>query len=85
MILYTRRTSRGPLSTIHYPLIAFATVAALLVITPGVGTTFLISTVVGHGRRAGYLTAVGMICGAILHATIAAVGTVILLHRFPRA
>jgi threonine/homoserine/homoserine lactone efflux protein len=64
---------------------AFAVVAAILVLTPGVGTTFLLSTVLSHGRRAAYLTAVGMVCGAIIHATIAAVGTAVILHAFPRA
>jgi threonine/homoserine/homoserine lactone efflux protein len=64
---------------------AFAAVAAILVLTPGVGTTFLLSTVLAHGRRAGYLTATGMVLGATIHATIAAVGTAALLHVFPRA
>jgi threonine/homoserine/homoserine lactone efflux protein len=64
---------------------AFAAVAAILVLTPGVGTTFLMSTVLSHGRRAGYLTAVGMVLGAAVHATIAAVGTAVVVHMFPRA
>ena len=55
-------------------ILAFAGVAAVLVLTPGVGTTFLMSTVVDHGRKAGYLTAIGMVVGAAIHATIAAVG-----------
>lgn len=66
-------------------ILAFAGVAAVLVLTPGVGTTFLMSTVVDHGRKAGYLTAIGMVIGAAIHATIAAVGTAILLRRFPEA
>jgi threonine/homoserine/homoserine lactone efflux protein len=64
---------------------AFAVVAALLVITPGVGTAFLISTVVSHGRRAGYLTALGMVAGAAIHALVAAFGTSALLRIFPGA
>jgi threonine/homoserine/homoserine lactone efflux protein len=66
-------------------ILAFAGVAAVLVLTPGVGTTFLMSTVVDHGRRAGYLTAIGMVIGAAVHATVAAAGTAILLRRFPQA
>jgi threonine/homoserine/homoserine lactone efflux protein len=66
-------------------ILAFAGVAAVFVLTPGVGTTFLMQTVVDHGRKAGYLTAIGMVMGASIHATIAAVGTAILLRRFPEA
>jgi threonine/homoserine/homoserine lactone efflux protein len=65
-------------------ILAFVSVAAVLVLTPGVGTTFLISTVIEHDRRAGYLTALGMVLGAGIHATIAAIGTTLLLHRFPQ-
>ena len=66
-------------------LVAFATVAALLVVTPGVGTAYLTSTVIQHGRRAGYLTALGMVAGAAIYALSAAMGTSVLLRTFPRA
>ena len=35
---------------------------------PGVGTAFLMQTVIAHGRRAGYLTAFGMVVGAGIYA-----------------
>ena len=64
---------------------AFAGVAAILVVTPGVGTASLIATVARHGRKAGYLMATGMVLGAALYAIGAAVGTTALLRLFPRA
>ena len=63
----------------------FAVIATVLVLTPGVGTAYLLSTVIGHGRRAGYLTAAGMVTGAGIHAVIAAAGMAMLLHAFPDA
>lgn len=64
---------------------AFAAIAAVLVVTPGVGTAFLVSTVISHGRRAGYLAAAGMVLGGIIYALAAAVGTTVLLRAFPRS
>jgi threonine/homoserine/homoserine lactone efflux protein len=64
---------------------AFAAVAAVLVVTPGVGTASLIAAVAAHGRRAGYLMASGMVLGASIYAVGAAAGTTALLRVFPRA
>jgi threonine/homoserine/homoserine lactone efflux protein len=67
------------------PILAFAAVAAALVITPGVGTASLIAVVAAHGRRAGYLMAAGMVLGAAIYALGAALGTTALLRVFPEA
>ena len=67
------------------PILAFAAVAATLVVTPGVGTASLIGIVAAHGRRAGYLMAAGMVLGAATYAVGAAVGTSALLRVFPQA
>lgn len=67
------------------PILAFAAVAASLVVTPGVGTASLIGIVAAHGRRAGYLMAAGMVLGAAIYAVGAAVGTSALLRVFPQA
>ena len=64
---------------------AYAAIAAVLVITPGVGTASLVATVVSDGRRAGYLTACGMVIGAGIYALGAALGTTALLRLFPRS
>jgi threonine/homoserine/homoserine lactone efflux protein len=64
-------------------ILAYSTIAAVLVVTPGVGTASLVATVVSHGRRAGYLTALGMVAGAAIYALIAAFGTSALLRLFP--
>jgi threonine/homoserine/homoserine lactone efflux protein len=66
-------------------ILAFSAVAAVLVLTPGVGTVFLSSTVLRHGRRSGYLTANGMLLGAVIHALAAGVGTAVLLREYPAA
>jgi threonine/homoserine/homoserine lactone efflux protein len=67
------------------PILGFAAIAGLLVITPGVGTASLIATVIENGRRAGYRMAIGMVGGAAIYAVGAAVGTTALLRVFPRA
>jgi threonine/homoserine/homoserine lactone efflux protein len=67
------------------PVLAFVAVAAVFVVTPGVGTAFLTSTVISHGRRAGYLTALGLFSGAVTYAVAAALGTATLLRVFPRS
>jgi threonine/homoserine/homoserine lactone efflux protein len=67
------------------PILAFAAVAATLVVTPGVGTASLIAVVAAQGRRAGYLMAAGMVLGAALYALGAALGTTALLRVFPQA
>jgi threonine/homoserine/homoserine lactone efflux protein len=72
-------------STSAASISAFAIVAAVFVLTPGVGTTYLMQTVLAHGRRSGYLSAVGMALGAAIHASIAAIGTAVILRTFPRA
>jgi threonine/homoserine/homoserine lactone efflux protein len=66
-------------------ILGFVAVAALLVLTPGVGTTYLLATVMERGRRAAHLTAVGMICGAAVHATIAVAGAAVLLRTVPES
>lgn len=53
--------------------------------TPGVGTASLISTVMAHGRKAGYLTALGMVLGAAVYAVAAASGVSALLKYSPGA
>jgi threonine/homoserine/homoserine lactone efflux protein len=62
---------------------AYLAVTTVLVLTPGVGTTFLVSTVIDRGMRPGYLTALGMVLGAATHALLAAIGTTALLRVFP--
>jgi len=66
-------------------LSGYLVVTALLVLTPGVGTTFLLSTVLTRGRTAAYRTATGMVTGAAIHATIAAFGAAALIRVAPRA
>lgn len=67
------------------PILAYLAVAAVLVVTPGVGTASLIATVIAHGRKAGYLTALGMVVGAAIYAIAAATGVSALLRYSPGA
>jgi threonine/homoserine/homoserine lactone efflux protein len=67
------------------PILAYLAVTAVLVITPGVGTASLIATVIAHGRKAGYLTAFGMVIGAAIYAVAAATGVSALLRYSPGA
>jgi threonine/homoserine/homoserine lactone efflux protein len=73
-----------PVDSFSASIAAFSAVAAVLVITPGMGTAFLTSTLLHNGRRAGYFAAVGMNAGALTHAIVAISARATLLRRFPQ-
>jgi threonine/homoserine/homoserine lactone efflux protein len=54
--------------------LAFAAVAALVTITPGLDTVLVLRTTVSSGRRAGYLAGVGIGTGCLLWAAASAAG-----------
>jgi threonine/homoserine/homoserine lactone efflux protein len=54
--------------------LAFAAVAALVTITPGLDTVLVLRTAVSSGRRAGYLAGVGIATGCLLWAAASAAG-----------
>ncbi|HEU5156484.1 MAG TPA: LysE family translocator [Streptosporangiaceae bacterium] len=54
--------------------LAFAAVAALVTITPGLDTVLVLRTTVSSGRGAGYLAGVGVATGCLLWATASAAG-----------
>jgi threonine/homoserine/homoserine lactone efflux protein len=60
-------------------VLAFAAVAALVTITPGLDTVLVLRTAVSSGRRAGYLAGVGIATGCLLWAAASAAGLTALL------
>ncbi|GAA2586955.1 LysE family translocator [Actinomadura fulvescens] len=59
--------------------LAFAAVAALVTITPGIDTMLVLRTTVTSGRRAGYLAATGIGAGCLVWAVAGALGLTALL------
>jgi RhtB (resistance to homoserine/threonine) family protein len=55
-------------------LIAFALVATVVTIIPGVDMALIARSVLTHGRRAGYVTSVGVCTGLWVHAVASALG-----------
>jgi threonine/homoserine/homoserine lactone efflux protein len=55
-------------------LVAFAIVAGVITVIPGVDMALVASNVLAHGRRAGYVTSVGVCTGLWVHAVASALG-----------
>lgn len=64
-------------------LVAFAAVAALVILLPGPDLVLVTRSVLGGGRRAGLLTALGVATGSATWALAAAVGLAALLAAAP--
>lgn len=60
--------------------ILFVTVSWALIIAPGPDMLYVITRGVTQGRRAGMLSAVGVICGILVHTTAAAFGLTLILQ-----
>jgi threonine/homoserine/homoserine lactone efflux protein len=60
--------------------ILFVGVSWALIIAPGPDMLYVITRGVTQGRRAGMLSAVGVICGILVHTTAAAFGLTLILH-----
>ena len=60
--------------------VLFVGVAWVLIITPGPDMLYVISRGVTQGRRAGMLSALGVICGILVHTTAAAFGLTLILQ-----
>ena len=55
-------------------LVAFAVVAAVVTVIPGVDMALIARSVLARGRRAGYVTSVGVSAGLWVHAVASALG-----------
>jgi threonine/homoserine/homoserine lactone efflux protein len=60
--------------------ILFIGVSWALIITPGPDMLYVITRGVTQGRRAGILSAIGVICGILVHTTAAALGLTLILQ-----
>ncbi|MCI0556523.1 MAG: LysE family translocator [Anaerolineae bacterium] len=60
--------------------ILFVSVSWVLIIAPGPDMLYVITRGVTQGRRAGMLSALGVICGILVHTTAAAFGLTLILQ-----
>ena len=58
----------------------FITVSWALIIAPGPDMLYVITRGMTHGRRAGILSAIGVICGILVHTTAAALGLTLIFQ-----
>ena len=58
----------------------FIGVSWALIIAPGPDMLYVISRGITHGRRAGLLSATGVVCGILVHTTAAAFGLTLILQ-----
>jgi threonine/homoserine/homoserine lactone efflux protein len=58
----------------------FLGVSWVLIIAPGPDMFYVITRGMAHGRRAGILSAIGVVCGILVHTTAAAFGLTLILQ-----
>ena len=58
----------------------FIAVSWALIISPGPDMIYVITRGMAHGRRAGILSAIGVVCGILVHTTAAAFGLTLILQ-----
>lgn len=58
----------------------FITVSWALILAPGPDMLYVITRGMTHGRRAGMLSAFGVICGILIHTTAAALGLTVIFQ-----
>jgi threonine/homoserine/homoserine lactone efflux protein len=58
----------------------FAAISWALIIAPGPDMVFVITGGMAHGRRAGIVSAVGVICGILVHTLAAALGITLIFQ-----
>lgn len=61
-------------------LAVFIGVSWALIIAPGPDMIYVITRGMAHGRRAGILSAIGVVCGILVHTTAAAFGLTLILQ-----
>ncbi len=64
----------------HPELNYFIIVSLLLIIAPGPDLTFLITQSFNHGAKAGFLTALGLASGNLMHTVAAALGISVIMQ-----
>jgi threonine/homoserine/homoserine lactone efflux protein len=71
------------IDSIHFGL--FIAISWALIIAPGPDMLYVITRGIAHGRRAGILSAVGVVCGILVHTTAAAFGLALILQASAKA
>src|SRR5215211_241055 len=61
-------------------LVLFIGVSWALIISPGPDMLYVITRGMAHGRRAGMLSAIGVVCGILVHTMAAALGLTLILR-----
>jgi len=70
-----------PIHSTHFALFVVASWA--LILAPGPDMLYVLSRGVGQGRQAGILSALGVVCGLLVHTTTAASGLAFVLRTAP--
>ena len=60
--------------------VLFIGVSWALIISPGPDMIYVITRGMAHGRKAGMLSAIGVVCGILVHTTAAALGLTLILQ-----
>jgi len=68
---------------LDYPLLSYAVIALLLVMSPGADVLLVLGSALRGGAKAGILTAAGISIGSFIWALLVAVGLVSLLNASP--
>src|SRR5690349_3130265 len=58
----------------------FITICWALIIAPGPDMLYVITRGMTHGKKAGMLSAVGVVCGILVHTTAAALGLTLIFQ-----
>jgi len=58
----------------------FVGISWALIIAPGPDMLYVITRGISHGRKAGVLSAIGVVCGILVHTTAAALGLTLILQ-----
>ena len=56
------------------PLTAFVAAALVILLIPGPGVIYIVTRSLGQGRRAGFVSVLGLSAGALVHVAAAAAG-----------
>ncbi len=68
-----------------HELMWFALAALLMVVSPGPNMIYLISRSITQGRKAGFISLAGVVCGFLFHIVIAGFGLTVILLAVPYA
>lgn len=68
---------------LHHSILAFTTIAVVVVLMPGADTVLVLDSSLRYGSRAGIVTATGVVCGPVLWGALAGLGVAVILSQNP--